>query len=312
MGSGRWIGASFLEGTAGHDAAVLLAACASAALAAAMAESLQTGIDDNILVPLVGGTVLWAATLVEPTRLLDAAPTLRTNLLLGAAVNGGLALLALAARGVGASGAIWGVVLGTILFAFGGWPGFLMLFTFFVLGTAATKTGFARKAALGIAQERGGRRGGKNALANATAGVVFAALMASTPYATAFALALAAAFATAASDTVASEIGQAYGRRHYLVTTFRRVAAGTDGAVSVEGTFAGILASLVVAAVAAGVGLIPPAGIAIVAIAAFVGTTLESYLGATFERLELVDNEVVNFANTVVGGLVALALARLV
>lgn len=306
-----WIGSSFLSAdgfASSHATLFLLGGCLAAALAGAMAESLRTGIDDNILVPLVGGTVLWTATLVEPARLADAAPVVGSNLAWGAAINGALAVAAFAAKGVGWSGAIWGFVLGTLLYTFGGWPGFLMLFLFFVLGTAATKTGYAKKAALGIAQEKGGRRGAKNAFANTTAGVAFAFLAAATPYGVLFSIALAAAFATAASDTMASEIGQAYGRTTYLVTNFRRVPPGTDGAVSLEGTLAGVAASVVVALAAWASGLVNPLGAAIVVVAAFVGTTLESYLGATFERMALVDNEVVNFTNTVAGGLAAMAI----
>jgi uncharacterized protein (TIGR00297 family) len=161
---------------------------------------------------------------------------------------------------------------------------------------------------MGIAQEKGGRRGAKNAFANTTAGVLFAFLALATPYQALFTVALVAAFATAAADTVSSEIGQAFGRTTYLVTTFRRVPAGTDGAVSLEGTLAGIAASAILAAAAASTGLIPSAAIAIVIAAAFVGTTVESYLGATLERMKAIDNEVVNFANTVAGGLAAMGI----
>src|SRR5262249_36891316 len=103
---------------------------------------------------------------------------------------------------------------------------FLMLFLFFVLGTACTKLGGKRKEALGIAQEKGGRRGAKNALANTTAGVVFAFLMVATRFDTPFALALVAAFATAAADTVSSEIG----RRTAARRTWSRASAASPPA----------------------------------------------------------------------------------
>ena len=41
---------------------------------------------------------------------------------------------------------------------------------------------------------------------------------------------------------------------------------------------------------------------------AFIGTTLESFLGATLERTHTIDNEVVNFANTLAGGLAAMGI----
>jgi uncharacterized protein (TIGR00297 family) len=310
-GPKNWIGPSFLAvGIHGphFEPNFLIASCFVVTILAAFAESIPTGIDDNILVPLVGGSALYAATLVDPSLLAAALPAITKGVLTGGAINLALAVGAYAAKGVGVSGAVSGWCLGTALYAFGGWRTFLMLFLFFVMGTACTKIGYAKKAALGIAQEKGGRRGAKNAFANTTAGVVFAFLAIATPFTTLFALAAVAAFATAAADTVSSEIGQAFGRTTYLVTNFRRVPPGTDGAVSAEGTLAGIAASAVLAAVAAATGLIPWIGVAVVVIAAFIGTTLESYLGATLERIKAVDNEVVNFANTVAGGLAAMAI----
>jgi uncharacterized membrane protein len=46
-----------------------------------------------------------------------------------------------------------------------------------------------------------------------------------------------------------------------------------------------------------------------VVIAAFVGTTFESVVGATLEKRQLLDNEALNFLNTLVGALVAVAAA---
>jgi len=306
---GGAIGASFLGQPAASpvsDLAFLLAACLAVSTLAAFFESLDTGVNDNVLVPLVGGAAFYAASLVEPARLLAAGGLLRRDLVAGVVVNALLAAAAYAVRGVDLSGAVMGGGLGTLLYAFGGWRGFLMLLVFFALATAATKAGQARKASLGIAQEQGGRRGAKHALANAGAAVIFAFLAAATPHQGAFALALVAAFATAVSDTVSSEIGKAYGRRTFLVTTFRRVDAGTEGAVSAEGTLAGIAASAALALVAWGVGLVDGAAAGVVVAAAFVGTTIESYLGATVGRMKWIDNEMENFTNTMAGGQAAM------
>jgi len=309
-----WIGPSFLAvGAHGpnFEPAFLIAGCFAAALLAAFAESLPPGVDDNILVPLVGGAALYAATLVDPQRLVDLSPILLRHAVIGAAVNVLLAVGAYTARGVDRSGALCGCCLGVALYAFAEWRGFTLLLLFFVLGTACTKIGYAKKAILGIAQEKGGRRGAKNAIANVGAGVLFAFLAVATPHHTLFALALVAAFATAAADTVSSEIGQAFGRTTYLVTNFKGVPAGTDGAVSLEGTLAGIAASAVLAAFAAATSLITWPAAAVVVVAAFVGTILESYLGAALGRTNAVDNEVMNFTNTLAGGLAAMGLSLL-
>jgi uncharacterized protein (TIGR00297 family) len=147
---------------------------------------------------------------------------------------------------------------------------------------------------------------------NVAAGVVFAFLAIATPHPEAMAVALAAAFATAAGDTVSSEIGQAYGRTHVLITSLRRVPPGTDGAISLEGTLAGLLASLALGALGAAVGLYGAVGIALVAVAGLAGNLLESWAGAAIGSIREIDNELVNFANTVAGGLIALALHALV
>ena len=305
------VGMSFLAvGGDAEEFAFLIAACFVAALAAGFAESLSTGINDNILVPLVGGGFLYAATLVQPALLSARGADLISALLWGALINAVLAGAAYAARSVSVSGALSGFVLGTALYTLGGWRAFLMLFCFFVLGTFATKLGYRKKAALGIAQEEGGRRGVKNAVANTLTGVLFAFLAISTTSPEVFTAALVAAFATAACDTVSSEIGKAYGGTHLLITNLRRVPAGTDGAVSLEGTLAGLGASLALASIAWQVDFVTLPVAAIVAAAAFAGATIESYLGATLEKLNLLDNDLVNFANTMIGALLALVATQ--
>ena len=327
-----WIGtfAYWLFGTAGawvllhwtapgryRDLLFTFAACAAAALLAALLESLPQGLDDNIGVPLVSGLLLLAVLVNGGegggggwTALGEGE--LLVRLAVGAAVNLALAVAAYAARAVKLSGAVAGLAVGSVVWGCLGWRGFLLLAAFFVLGTAATKLGYRKKAAAKLAQEEGGRRGARHALANCGVAVACAALAATVPlglpYALPYALAFAAAFATAAADTAGSEIGQLYGRRAYLPTTLRRVAPGTEGAVSVEGTAAGVVAGLALGCLGAAVGLYPWAGAALVAVAAFVGTTLESLAGAAFDTDALLDNEAMNFLNTLVGALVAFAL----
>jgi len=308
------IGQSFVAATMAdgsvNETIWLLVACVVCATIVGFVESLDTGIDDNILVTLFGASAFALATLVEPGRLVAGASASSWQFAIGLAVNIPLALVAMAVGGVGRSGAIAGGLIGTLLWGFAGWPAWLLLLTFFVLGTLSTKLGFSRKSALGIAQERGGRRGAGNAIANASVPVVCGFLAFSTGRTDLYLIALAAAFATAAFDTVSSEIGQAYGRRHFLVTSLRRVPPGTEGAVSVEGTLAGLLGAALVAVVGWISGLHGIyASIAVIG-GAFVGTTFESYLGATLERVQRIDNELVNFANTAVGALTAVLVMR--
>jgi uncharacterized protein (TIGR00297 family) len=289
----------------------LVAGGAATVLAAAL-ESVPQGLDDNLGVPLVSALFLFGMVLTHGQWPAFLGQALVVRLLVGAAINAALAAAAWAARTVDRSGAAAGFLVGTAIYAFLGWRGYLLLVAFFVIGSACTKIGYRRKAAASLAQERGGRRSARHALANAgvaTACAVFAAL---TPYPLLFAAAFAAAFATAAADTAASEIGQLIGRRTYLVTTLRPVPRGTEGAVSLEGTLAGIAAGTLVAVLGAAVGLYPWAGALPVAAAAFLGSTFESVVGATLGRRRLLDNEALNFLNTLVGALAGAALAMLV
>ena len=220
-----------------------------------------------------------------------------------------LAAAGYAAKSVNASGVVVGIALGTVLWAFLDWPGYLLLIAFFVVGTACTKIGYEAKAGRKLAQEAEGRRGARHAFANTGVAVACGVFAVTTPYSLFFSVACAAAFATAAADTAGSEIGQLWGRRAFLPTTLKPVAPGTDGAISLVGTLAGAFAAVILGAVGAVVGLYPWMGVVAVTVAGFVGSTLESVLGAFFEGREMLDNEAMNLLNTLVGALVGGGLA---
>jgi len=281
-------------------------ACAAAALLSAVLESLPQGLDDNLGVPLVTGLFLLGLLLTHGSwRPWLEGPDFARQAAVAIGVNVVLAVLGYAAGGVNVSGVVSGIALGSLVYLGLGWRGYLLLLAFFVIGTACTKLGYARKAAAGIAQERGGRRGARNALAKTSVPAACAVFAATTPHPLAYTLAFAGAFATAAADTASSEIGKAFGRRTFLITTLRAVPRGTEGAVSLEGTLAGVFAAAAVGTLGAAVGLLPWAAVWAITVAAFVANTLESVVGATLESRGLLDNEAVNFLNTLCGALLA-------
>ena len=119
-----------------------------------------------------------------------------------------------------------------------------------------------------------------------------------------------ASFSTKLSDTTASEVGKAYGKSTFLITTLQPVPRGTEGAVSLEGTVAGMLASIAIALVGWGVNLINPLGIIWCILAAFIATNLESVIGATLQsKYTWLTNEVVNIINTLIGATAAIIMA---
>jgi uncharacterized protein (TIGR00297 family) len=227
-------------------------------------------------------------------------------------VNLAFAWLARALGAASRSGAICGFLLGTAIYLGYGYKSFLLLFAFVFLGSVATRVGFAKKAARGVAERRGGARSWREALANLLAPAFLAILVITTHHEPACLIALVAALAEAAGDTVSSEIGQWASDRAYLITTFKLVPAGEDGGVSLAGTAAGFAASTIIMGLGLGLGLCGPyrfAGPAIALSAAAVGNLLDSFLGATVQRRGLVTNGMVNFAGTSVAGGVAVGLA---
>jgi uncharacterized protein (TIGR00297 family) len=205
-------------------------------------------------------------------------------------------------------------LLGVIVWGCLGWPGYGVVMFYFLVGSGVTKIGLERKEAEGIAEKRSGQRGPENVWGSALTATICALLtLISTPDWYPFLiLGYVASFSTKLADTTASEVGKAYGQRTFLITSLQPVPRGTEGAVSLEGTIAGIVASLLIALVAWGFGMISLGGIGLCAIAAFVATNIESVIGATLQsRWSWLTNEVVNIINTLIGALLAMGLAWL-
>ena len=202
---------------------------------------------------------------------------------------------------VSRSGTLGGFVVGALIYASLGPQAFAILALFVVGGSLLTRLGYGRKRRSGTAEAGGGRRGAKNALANCAVAVVCALLAALTP-SDAFVAAFVASLGAAFADTAESEVGQLYGRTPRLITTLRTVPPGTDGAISLPGTFAGLAAAAITAALGLTLGLVDgPASMILVALAAFLGTVADSLLGALAPR---VGNELTNVLCTLLAALV--------
>jgi uncharacterized protein (TIGR00297 family) len=285
-----------------------IAAPLVAALIAALVETIPVRLDDNISVPGAAALVLWLGSLMTLSSLAASRDAIASALPWAIGINAVTAWLGYRARTVSLSGTIVGAIVGVIIYVGGGPASWMLLLVTFIAASGSSRLGLRRKELLGIAEERGGRRGAGNAIANCgvAAGAAIAAV--TTAYPAAALAALVAALTAGASDTVASEVGKAWGRSAFLITTLRRVKAGTPGAMSLEGTAAGLLAAFALAAVGAGLGLIPVAAILIVVAGATAGALIESALGATLERPGILNNDMLNFINTAVAAAVTLAL----
>jgi uncharacterized protein (TIGR00297 family) len=212
--------------------------------------------------------------------------------------------------------------LGVLVWGILGWQGYAVVMFYFLVGAAVTRVGMAQKEAAGIAEKRSGARGPENVWGSALTGAVCAVgvlilSLVKPPQAewwiSLLLLGYVASLSTKLADTCASEIGKAYGQHTFLITTLQPVLRGTEGAVSLEGTLAGIGASLAIALVGWGVGLIAGWQVGICMAAAFIATNLESVIGATLQtRLKWLTNEMVNILNTLIGAIAAILFVQLI
>lgn len=276
------------------------------AAAAAVPRSAARGNRPLALLAVSGGAALALA---------GAPGTARVGVAF--ALNSALAALGVV-RGqavLTAAGLAHSWALGVMLWSALGWRGWSTCVLYLVLGSAVTKLGRKKKEALGIAEGRGGRRGPENVWGSAATAAIcaLAAAGAASPGAAAlWRVGFVAALASKLADTCQSEVGKAYGRTTYLITTLARVPAGTEGAVSAEGTAAGVVGSFALAGYAVACGLVGAPALLPCLLAAFVATTAESLIGASAQdRFRLLTNEVVNWLLTVIGAAAGIGLALL-
>lgn len=292
-----------------------------AVFAAAIVESLPLGVDDNVTVPAAAATalLLFIYTPWHPW-------TMPEQSLVWIGINTALAAAGFALRSVNVSGAVGGWVLGTLIILTAGWPMYVALLAFFVLGSGATKLGFRRKAAAGLAQEEGGRRSFSHAFSNAgvatLCAIAFSRFFRTFPPEDAAGIVYfmgIASLATAAADTTASEVGQWIGKRAFLPLTLRRVPPGTEGAISIEGTLAGLVAGFLVALAGAlsfremfdSNATILWLSVIMATLSALLGSWLESVAGSwNRKQAAPVPNGVLNFFNTAVGAILFYCMAR--
>jgi uncharacterized protein (TIGR00297 family) len=209
----------------------------------------------------------------------------------------------------------------TVIFPYEPWRTALIpVLAVAVLAYCATRLGRKEKERLGIAEHRRGRTAAQVAANLGIAALVSSEMVQSlltdtqkfTPRSLApmplFAVGLAA-LAEAAADTVASEFGQVFGGQPRMITTLQKAEPGSDGAISLVGTLAGVVAAGIVS-IAGTLALSGDRTMFAVSCAGGVfGLLFDSLLGATLEKWGWLNNDMVNFLST--GSAAALALGIL-
>jgi uncharacterized protein (TIGR00297 family) len=230
-----------------------------------------------------------------------------TIILLAAIIAFSFGFLSHRFRVMDMSGLFSSALIGIILIAFTRdvrW--FFIMLTFLILGSISTRYKYNYKLSLGSAQGHGGRRGYYNVFANGLVATAAAILFGITQHPIFTAMFLGSV-ATAAADTVAGEVGMTRSNP-ILITTRKPVPAGTNGGISFAGEVAGLVAAMVVLGIAFGLNVSSLPLLAIGVTAGFIGTNVDSLIGATLENQGLIGNAGTNLLATLIGGLVAAIL----
>jgi uncharacterized protein (TIGR00297 family) len=184
----------------------------------------------------------------------------------------------------------------------------LPLLALFLLTWAATRFDRSKKQSLGVAEDKRGRNAAQVAANLGVAGLGAAAALTHPLPEPLYAVIVIAALAEATADTLASELGEVLGGPPFMITTLRRVAPGSDGAISLAGTVAGTSGAVLVVLVAVPALGLSMGNAACAGLGAIGGLFFDSLLGATAERRGWLNNDAVNFLSTIAASVIAIAI----
>ena len=268
------------------------------ALTGALLESM-TKDEDNIVIPFGSAMVMWLFYMFGYN--VDAFYLMKVLVF-----SFVLGYLSYRAHVADVSAMLSATLLGVVIIISSDVNWFFMLLAFFLLGSMFTRYKYNFKLARGIAEGKGGVRGYKNVFSNSLAGLTLAIAYGIFPW---HGQVLLAAYlgsvATACGDTLASEIGETYKGEPRMITTLKKVKPGTDGAVSILGEKAAFFGALVIALLAFILVPIDLSLVLIVTAGGFIGTNIDSLLGATFQQKGYLTNNGVNLFATISGAIVS-------
>jgi uncharacterized protein (TIGR00297 family) len=239
-------------------------------------------------------------------------------------------------RSLSASGAVAAIFVGMAIFLGFDLKGLLLLGVFFSSSTYWSKYKSSAKKEMEERLEKGARRDWRQVVANGGTAALFSIFYYFEP-SIVLLIGFTVALASANSDTWASEIGSLSKKNPIYIRTFRRVEKGTSGAMSILGSAAALLGSLLIALVSF---LLFPFNIYhlfIVFLFGFIGNIVDTLFGAYYQKVytcsncgietekqnhcqrqtvrikgyRLVDNDMVNFLSGFIAALLAMACIHL-
>jgi uncharacterized protein (TIGR00297 family) len=260
------------------------------------------------------------------------------QLLFGFLLGATIGALAWRIGSLSPSGAFASTVVGGLIFGLGGFPWAVLLLVFFISSSILSRTFRQRKVIFIEKFSKGGRRDWEQVLANGGLGALLSVIYALAGEPLWAFIAFAGAMAAVNADTWATELGVLSSRPPRLITTGQVVEKGTSGAISGAGNLA-ILGGAGLVGISAGLVSLEnsfPALAGVILLGGMAGALFDSLLGASLQAIYFcpncqkqterhprhtcqsqtiplrgwhwVNNEIVNFACSVVGAGIAAGL----
>lgn len=269
------------------------------AVTGALLESM-TSNEDFIVIPFGSAMTMWLFYTFRfsyPVNTLELIGVLCFAFLLG--------YLAYRMRIADISAMLSATLLGVVIIISTDIKWYVILLAFFLLGGLFTRYKYDFKKSRGIAESKGGVRGYKNVFSNSMAALVLAVAYKVFPSHSMLLLpAYLGSIATATGDTLASEIGETWKGEPRMITTLKKVRAGTDGGVTVLGEFAAFAGSGAIALLSL-MFIKNDLSLAFIVLAGgFIGTNIDSVLGATLQQKGYLSNNGVNLFATISGAII--------
>jgi uncharacterized protein (TIGR00297 family) len=303
------------------------------AIYSAGAETISHRGTDNLMVPIGAGVILDA--------FYNGSPELQTQLMIWMSITVVIAYLAYKTRTLSLSGAMGAWLLGTVVFGLGGPEWMIPIVIFFVFSSFLSKIGKKHKKKLETIFEKTGRRDIYQVFANG--GVAMIATMCWHYLEPVWPdseilwyMIFLSAIAAATADTWGTEIGAFSRKNPRSILGFKKVPMGTSGGLSFIGTSGALTGAFLIALsgkyalqIFAGLHL-PMYLVGLITLAGLAGALVDSLLGATLQAQYLcpvcgkatekdhhcdrfpipllrgyayINNDIVNFCNTLAGGL---------
>jgi len=231
------------------------------------------------------------------------------NFIIALLISVVLGMLAYKVKVVDASGMVSGIIVSMGILICMDVKFFVIFFSFVIIGAIFTAYDWKKKVKEKTSEGKEGTRSISNVLGNGLPALIFAMFYAVVPEQNLPLLCgYISAVAALAADTASSEIGVLSKSKPIMLTTFKRVEKGTDGGISVLGTFAGLVTTAIIAVVALIIGIANLYVFFIVILSGNFGNFVDSFIGATLERRKIFGKQETNFVCGISGGLCGVLL----